>query len=942
MAGMDETSRLFERAKKGDPEAFGQLAETHYRSIYGIAFSTLGNWSAAQDITQETFLLAWLHKSGLRNAVAFPAWLRRIAVNLSKNWIRSADYRRRLASHYRALPDTEISAGQSAGDAVDHTLRRDQVWQALESLSPANREVVVLYYMHGESLRVVAESLGISENAAKKRLQHGRAKLREHFEEQWKQEMVRARHAMGTRSARDRFLAGMVIGPALPELGRSAASTGLGLWWEVVRQTAVTQKTLTGVGIVTAKKAIAVAAAAVLIAGGAYWAITHRAPSQENSPVTAETVQAKPVESASASTPVHRMTAPPPAAALPIEPGEDSKLVITPVEIKNPKDYVTLRGLVVDSRDVPVAGAEVSIAALGLPKPPAAANPDVLLAHQTAYKKYLGNRGHYWNGATDESGEFVISGIRFKGATLITARAPGYMAAMKYLALDDPDKTSQETITLRLTPGTTLYGLLLGPTGQPVKDGSLKLEGFVSDAGGFGGSVGLAAFTDETGHFELDVEGPGSLSVSVASEVCGAMSFSSVPVNPDEELVLRYPPATSVFGVVSDRNGKSVPGVEVRLEGVLVTTIRDAAKGYAPSSSSRGSAYSTETNSNGSYRIERIDSGQRYTTEVFGQDGIQLAQGPGIEEIKPGADYELNFTVMPQMTVRGTVYGGNTGKPIEGIVIVALPANSLDSVAERSGPTKSARTSSGSDGTYALTITGDGRAFSLLTTYNEGGYAWNPELIASLPTVTLEPGETVTQDLRVDEPATRSFIVVDDTGSPVEGTVITIQTQTGFGTVGLGSSDTTDAQGRVTLESLAPLSEVTITFAKTGYINAQSAAVSTDPGDILPEETVILYRPAEVSAMLIDADGKPVANQTVQLIGSYGAYGKVRAIAHTDEHGVTEVVSELPATDVTLQFFVEANPSTATTALTGTEAAYSLSPESPNNLGQVQLEATGN
>ena len=58
MTGMDETSRIFERARCGDPDAFGQLAEAHYRSIYGIAFSTLGNWSAAQDIAQETFLLA--------------------------------------------------------------------------------------------------------------------------------------------------------------------------------------------------------------------------------------------------------------------------------------------------------------------------------------------------------------------------------------------------------------------------------------------------------------------------------------------------------------------------------------------------------------------------------------------------------------------------------------------------------------------------------------------------------------------------------------------------------------------------------------------------------------------------------------------------------------------------------------------------------------------
>ena len=109
VTGPDNTNRLVERACKGDPAAFGRLADEHYRTVYDVAFSAVGNWSGAEDIAQETFLLAWSQKGSLQNASAFPAWLRRIAGNLSKNWIRSSDYRRRLAKHYAAVtrPETD-------------------------------------------------------------------------------------------------------------------------------------------------------------------------------------------------------------------------------------------------------------------------------------------------------------------------------------------------------------------------------------------------------------------------------------------------------------------------------------------------------------------------------------------------------------------------------------------------------------------------------------------------------------------------------------------------------------------------------------------------------------------------------------------------------------------------------------------------------------------
>ena len=89
---MDEA--LVRSARDGDQRAFGKLVDGYYRSIYGLAFSAVGDWQAAEDIAQDAFLVAWVNHGKLRSFEAFGAWLRRIARNLANTWIRSNRCRR--------------------------------------------------------------------------------------------------------------------------------------------------------------------------------------------------------------------------------------------------------------------------------------------------------------------------------------------------------------------------------------------------------------------------------------------------------------------------------------------------------------------------------------------------------------------------------------------------------------------------------------------------------------------------------------------------------------------------------------------------------------------------------------------------------------------------------------------------------------------------------
>lgn len=219
-----------ESAKAGDANAFTELVEGHYTLVYGLAFSTLRDRSAAEDITQETFLVAWTNLKKLRNAGAFSMWIRKITRNLCLNWLRSASYRSELAEHER---QSALGSQDSEGDPEVHVLRderQSKVNEALASLSPKIREAMVLYYLEDQSVADGAEALGITEVAMKLRLHHGRQKLRQYFLTRWESDLKDDLIAPPSQPAVRRIASGLSIGPAVPQVGQAVSNCGPGLW----------------------------------------------------------------------------------------------------------------------------------------------------------------------------------------------------------------------------------------------------------------------------------------------------------------------------------------------------------------------------------------------------------------------------------------------------------------------------------------------------------------------------------------------------------------------------------------------------------------------------------------------------------------------------------------------------------------------------------------
>lgn len=219
-AGVEQ---LVSAAQRGDRSAFSELVERYYSMVHGLALSKVGDWSAADDIAQEVFLLVWVNVKGLRQPRAFPVWLRRIARNAAINWLRSQQYRARVSEPLaRRLQDKPPGTPDPAA-AASRQECLDQIGEALRSLSPKLREAIVLYYVEGRTVAESAQALGIRTDTMKKRLRLGRAELRRYYERQEVPELEQLL-PYSPQPYAQRILAGLAVGPAVPALGKLASA----------------------------------------------------------------------------------------------------------------------------------------------------------------------------------------------------------------------------------------------------------------------------------------------------------------------------------------------------------------------------------------------------------------------------------------------------------------------------------------------------------------------------------------------------------------------------------------------------------------------------------------------------------------------------------------------------------------------------------------------
>jgi RNA polymerase sigma-70 factor (ECF subfamily) len=171
----DPDEALAKEAKRGSTSAFESLVRRNQSLVRGfLRRLAAGDAALADDLAQETFVMAWRRIGSFEAKGSFKGWLCRIAYTQFLQNRRSAKASQRREDAVMAMADTV----QDDRDAAEARMDLDKV---MAVLSPEQRAAMALCYGEGMSHAEAAEALGLPLGTVKSHVVRGRAKVLAEF-----------------------------------------------------------------------------------------------------------------------------------------------------------------------------------------------------------------------------------------------------------------------------------------------------------------------------------------------------------------------------------------------------------------------------------------------------------------------------------------------------------------------------------------------------------------------------------------------------------------------------------------------------------------------------------------------------------------------------------------------------------------------------------------
>jgi RNA polymerase sigma factor (sigma-70 family) len=174
----DQTDSLLLKAyvERRLEAAFNELVHRHVDLVYSAAIRMVRDPHLAEDVTQGAFIALARQASELVERATLAGWLHRTAQNIAAQTVRTIERRRAREQEAFAMSEQISTSPDVWWEQIEPHLDA-----ALGELSDADRDAVVLRYFHKKSTAEIATILGVSDDAAQKRVSRAVEKLREVF-----------------------------------------------------------------------------------------------------------------------------------------------------------------------------------------------------------------------------------------------------------------------------------------------------------------------------------------------------------------------------------------------------------------------------------------------------------------------------------------------------------------------------------------------------------------------------------------------------------------------------------------------------------------------------------------------------------------------------------------------------------------------------------------
>ena len=584
------------------------------------------------------------------------------------------------------------------------------------------------------------------------------------------------------------------------------------------------------------------------------------------------------------------LPSPPPAKS---EAAKEAASAPASVPEKKEEPRASVAGRVLDDKDTPIADANVVI----FFHPPRVVG-DHWLDAPLGSDWFRRSRSLFT--ATDAGGAFRFDGIPFSGNATVCALKEGFSGAEQTIEVAAGSTT--EGVELKLPPGKTLRGVLLAEDGVPVTDAVVTVyyawnpAGLVSEMTGAG-----AGATDAAGRFEVGMDEKAEMcDLRVNSDSLGQDFFLEIPLT-DEEVLLEMKARAVLRGRITWEDGTPAKDVLVQLS----ATVPEQGKRLAMPTRRR-SQLKTEAalDADGRYEMTGLQPGFPYNALVIWASGDRsYVDSPPLTPplahvftLSPGEEKTWDEAVALPIVIRGTMKTEVSGMPIQGASLGVRK----DGVAMHwPGGTNA-------EGVFEFVLnTGPGRylffARPVFTEWEESADA-----IAERfgKTYDLRGGDEIEADLRVFEPIVLPFRVIGSDGKPLQSVInysLSFQTPNGrhFGDHKQAQLDT---EGRTSLKLYTPVKELRLyVWPLDSPLRTEERVFHPEPGTVLPDETFIIDRTCDVTGSLVDASGRPQAEQSFTFEATYDDRPKDSSDIATDKSGRFELKGQLRAKPMTLR-----------------------------------------
>lgn len=164
---------VVDQCKANDRKAQMQLYKQYCDGMYCVAMRYVKNGDDAEDVVQESFIKAFQRLHQFKGEVTFGAWLKRIVIN------KSIDFLKTKKNRMVELEENHLHLSEDEDWSIEDDTTIEVVKKTIEQLPDKYKYVVMMFLIEGYDHREISEVLELTETASRTRLLRGKSYLKE-------------------------------------------------------------------------------------------------------------------------------------------------------------------------------------------------------------------------------------------------------------------------------------------------------------------------------------------------------------------------------------------------------------------------------------------------------------------------------------------------------------------------------------------------------------------------------------------------------------------------------------------------------------------------------------------------------------------------------------------------------------------------------------------